>query len=193
VHQTATDTLDTLLEPSDDLEVSPPAPRDRPSMGPDARPVDIGIHGVVLERMTRHVDHRGSLIELINFDHPFWFEPIVHCEHVTVRPGRIKGWGMHKLSHDRYFVGSGSQRVVLFDGRVKSPTFERFAQFNFSDESPGLLRIPAGVWHANHNWGDTDSLFLIFPTRPHEHANPDKYRLDPLNGPIPFDWTLREG
>ena len=189
----AIDALETLLEPSDELEVSPPAPRDRPTVRPDGQPADVGIHGVVLERTTRHVDHRGSLIEMLNVNHPFWSEPIVHCEYVTIRPGRIKGWAMHKLGHDRYFIGSGRIRVVLFDGRVQSPTHQRFAQFNFSDESPGLLRIPAGVWHASQNWGDTDGVLVVFPTRAYEHGNPDKYRLDPIDGPIQFNWTLREG
>jgi dTDP-4-dehydrorhamnose 3,5-epimerase len=191
--QGVTDLPAVRLEPSEELEVSPPAERDRPTTRPDGTPTDVGILGVVVERLQRHVDHRGSLIELINFDHSFWHEPIVHCECVTTRAGAIKGWGMHKLGHDRYFVGSGRMRVVLFDGRVQSPTFERFAQFHFTEQSPGLLRIPAGVWHANQNWGDEDAQFLNFPTRGYDHAHPDKYRLDPVDGPIEFDWTLPAG
>jgi dTDP-4-dehydrorhamnose 3,5-epimerase len=190
VHEvTATDPLAA----SEDLEVSPPAPRDRATVRPDGTRVDVGIHGVVLERLPRQVDHRGSLIEVLNFEMPFWHEPVVHCEYVVTSSGRIKGWGMHKLGHDRYFVPSGKTRIVLFDGRVRSPTFESFAQFFFSDESPGLLRIPAGVWHANQNYGDTDARFMIFPTRAYDHANPDKYRADPIDGPIRFDWSLRDG
>ena len=181
------------LAPCEDLEVSPPAARDRAMVLPDGRRIDVGIEGVVVERLPRHVDHRGSLIELLNFEMPFWYEPIVHCEFVVTSPGRIKGWGMHKLGHDRYFMGSGKTRIVLYDGRVRSPTFENFGELYFSDESPGLLRIPAGVWHANQNWGDTDAQFLIFNTRPYDHAHPDKYRLDPLDGPIKFDWSLRDG
>ena len=26
---------------------------------------------------------------------------------ITIRPGRIKGWGMHHLQHDRYWVAGG--------------------------------------------------------------------------------------
>jgi dTDP-4-dehydrorhamnose 3,5-epimerase len=36
------------------------------------------------------------------------------------------------------------------------------------------------VWHADHNIGTTDVIVVNFPTKPYEHANPDKYRL-PLN------------
>lgn len=181
------------LAPSPDLEVSPPAERDRPTTRRDGRPFDLGIHGVVLQRMQRLVDHRGSLIEMISPSNPFWDEPVVHCEYTTIGPGRIKGWAMHKESDDRYFVGSGRLRVVLYDGRVHSPTFERFAQFHFTDEAPGLLRIPAGVWHANQNWGDREATLLVFPTKPYDHENPDKYRVSPSDGPIEFDWTLPEG
>lgn len=185
--------LERLLAPSPDLEVSPPAPRDRPTTSPEGKPYDLGMHGVVLQRMQRIVDHRGSLIEMISPSNPFWHEPIVHCEYMKILPGRIKGWGMHKESDDRYFVEHGRIRVVLYDGRVHSPTYDRFAVFNFTPESPGLLRIPAGVWHANQNWGDYEGLVLVFPTRPYDHANPDKYRADPVDGPIAFDFTLRDG
>jgi len=61
-------------------------------------------------------------IEIVNFDHPFWQEPVVHAYGITIRPGRIKGWGMHKLQTDRYAIVNGSVRVVLFDGRSESPT-----------------------------------------------------------------------
>ena len=53
-------------------------------------------------RLEPHVDHRGSLFEIVNFDHPFWQEPVVYAYAITIRPGRIKGWGMHKLQTDRY-------------------------------------------------------------------------------------------
>ena len=31
---------------------------------------------------------------------------------------------------------------------------------------------------------------MNFPTRPYDHAEPDKYRIDPHSGLIPFDFTL---
>ena len=35
-------------------------------------------------------------MEMVNFDDPFWEEPVVYAYAFTVSPGRIKGWGMHK-------------------------------------------------------------------------------------------------
>jgi hypothetical protein len=37
------------------------------------------------------------------------------------------------------------------------------------------------------------SLTEVVNTRPCDHADPDKYRIDPHSGEIPFDWTLRDG
>jgi dTDP-4-dehydrorhamnose 3,5-epimerase len=177
-----------------ELHVTPEAPRDVPHRDPAGHLTDLGIEGVMLHRPPRHIDQRGSLFETINVSHPFWFEPVVHAEWVASAPGRIKGWGMHKQSVDRYVAGLGRLRVVLFDGRVESPTHERIAQFHFGSESPGWLRIPTGVWHASHNYGDGEAVFLNFPTEPHDYADPDKYRLDPYDrSKIDFDWTLRDG
>jgi len=54
------------------------------------------------------------------------------------------------------------------------------------------VRIPPGVWHADQNTGDIDAVILNFPTRPYDPADPDKHRIDPHSGEIPFDWTLRD-
>jgi len=129
----------------------------------------------------------------VNFAHSFWDEPVVYAYCITIRPGRIKGWGMHKLQSDRYFHVSGSLRCVLYDGRAESSTYGAFEIHNLTRESPGLLLIPPGVWHADQNWGDDEAILLNFPTRPYDHAQPDKYRLDPHAGEIPFDWTLQDG
>ena len=175
------------------LDVLPDAPRDEPTVDESGRRIDPGIEGVVLERLTAHHDHRGALAELIDPRKPFWSEPIVYAYAFTVRPGRIKGWGMHRLQADRYAILSGSLRVVLHDGRVGSPSHGRFAEFHFTDEAPGLLRIPPGVWHADQNWGETDARVVNFPTRAYDHAAPDKHRIDPHSGEIAFDFTLRDG
>ena len=80
---------------------------------------------------------------------------------------------------------------MLYDGRTASPSYQRFAEYHFTDETPGLLLIPPGVWHADQNTGDRDAVVFNFPTRPYDHARPDKYRIDPSSDEIPFDWTLK--
>ena len=175
------------------MGISPEGIRDVPSVEAAGRLLPAKIQDVVYVRLAPLVDHRGSLVEVVDFETSFWDEPVVYAYSFTVRPGRIKGWGMHKLQADRYFVASGNIRVVLYDGREDSPTFGQTAQYYFSAASPGLLKIPPGVWHGDQNWGDHDAIVVNFPTRPYNRADPDKYRLDPQTSEIPFDWTLRDG
>jgi dTDP-4-dehydrorhamnose 3,5-epimerase len=178
--------------PHEELDVSPGGLRDAPTVeaGGRRRPQ---LEGVLADRAVVQADHRGTLTEVVNFDHPFWEEPVVHAYTFTVAPGRIKGWGMHKLQTDRYVALTGRMRVVLYDGRPDSPTFHDFAVFSFADEAPGFLRIPPGVWHADQNVGDTPCRVINFPTRAFDRDAPDKYRIDPDSGEIPFDFTLRDG
>ena len=138
------------------MDVVPSGTRDQPAAG--------RIEGVRAARLEPHVDHRGSLFEIVNFDDPFWEEPVVHADGITIRPGRIKGWGMHKLQTDRYLIARGSVRVVLFDGRSESPTQGLIDVRQLTGEAPSLLSIPPGVWHADQNWGEDDALILNFPT-----------------------------
>lgn len=178
------------LQPSD---ITPAARADEASVDSRGRRLASGIDGVRLQMLgPLHADHRGSLLEAVDTRQDFWDEPIVYAYRIMLRPGRIKGWGMHMLQADRYLTVSGRLRVVLYDGRTASPTHQRFAEFQFTDETPGLLLIPPGVWHADQNTGDRDVVLLNFPTRAYDHANPDKYRIDVRSGEIPFDWTLRD-
>lgn len=167
------------------MEVTPPAPRDQPAAAPS-------IDGVRLVGLRTHADHRGTLTPIMG-QPEIWTEPVVHAYRITIRPGRIKGWGMHKLQADRYFIPGGELRVVLFDGRAESPSHGRYDVFSFGLETPALLRIPPGVWHADQNTGADDVQIVNFPTRAYDAAEPDKYRIDPHSGEIPFDWSLHDG
>jgi dTDP-4-dehydrorhamnose 3,5-epimerase len=174
-------------------EIAPGGSEDGASVDAEGRRLQTGIDGVRLQMLgPLQADHRGSLIEVLDVRDPFWADPIVYSYRITIRPGRIKGWGMHRVQADRYVALAGRVRVVLFDGRVESPTHQRFAEFQFTDETPGALRIPPGVWHADQNTGSTDVVIVNFPTHAYDPAHPDKARIEVTSGEIPFDWTLQD-
>ena len=183
-----------VVEDDHQPSIVPEVARDRPTVDAEGRRIDVTIEGVVVRRLGPiHVDHRGSLLEVMDARDPFWRDPIVYAYRFTVLPGRTKGWGMHELQTDRYLIVSGRLRVVLYDGRRTSTSFEELNQIHFADEAPGLLSIPPGVWHADQNIGDAEAAIINFPTRAYDRAKPDKYRIDPHGGEIPFDFTLRDG
>jgi dTDP-4-dehydrorhamnose 3,5-epimerase len=166
--------------------------RDVPTVDAMGRPREVAIDGARLERLVPYSDHRGDLTQIMNSVSPIWKEPVAHSYHVTVRPGRIKGWGMHRFQSDRHYSFSGEGRMVLYDGREESPTHGEVAQVGFSDVARGVLYIPPGVWHAAQNTGTVDWHLINFPTRPYDYESPDKFRIDPHSGEIPFDFELRD-
>lgn len=181
-----------VADPAADFEVTPHAEQDAPSVGVTGAKLT-RVDGVELLRLVPHPDHRGSLTEIISSRTAFWDEPIVHAYLFTIRPGRIKGWGMHRKQSDRYFGVRGQVRVVLYDGRVDSATHGAYDQYFIGAELPSLLRIPPGVWHADQNVGAEEAAVLNFPTVAYDPGEPDKYRIDPHSGEIPFDWDALDG
>lgn len=174
-------------------DIVPAGIMDEPTVDAAGRLRTTGIDGVVLRMLgPLHADHRGSLVEVIDTRNAFWADPIVYAYRFTIRPGQVKGWGMHRIQSDRYATLAGRVRVVLFDGRTNSPTYQHFAEFQFTDETPGTLLIPPGVWHADENIGDADVVIVNFPTHAYDKDRPDKYRIDVASGEIPFDWRLRD-
>ncbi|MGH3132536.1 MAG: hypothetical protein ACRDNY_02130, partial [Gaiellaceae bacterium] len=130
--------------------------RDDPTVTRDGNRLPSPIAGVEIERLVIHGDHRGQLVAALDTRRPFWREPVVYAYEFTIRPGRIKGWAMHEHQTDRYFVASADVRVVLYDGRTDAPSHGAIDVVSFSRATPGLVRIPPGVWHADQNWGTTE-------------------------------------
>ena len=166
---------------------------DRPTVDASSRELPSCIDGVEVRRPATHADHRGALTPVVDVRDAFWAEPIVYAYRFTVLPGRIKGWAMHEQQTDRYIHVTGSVRVVLLDGRQASPTHQTIEKIHLRDRAPGLVLLPAGIWHATQNWGTTEAHVVNLPTRPYDPDHPDKLRIDPHSGAIAFDWSLRDG
>lgn len=151
------------------------------------------VHGVTIRRAVTHVDERGSVCEMFDERWGWHPDPLVFSYFFTLRPGMVKGWGMHKLHDDRYFLISGELELVLYDGREESPTYGLVSKLFLSEYDRRLVSIPAGVWHANRNVGQRDVLVVNFPTQPYDHEHPDKYRLPIDTDQIPYRFDTSKG
>ena len=149
--------------------------------------------GVTFRDAATHVDDRGTVCELFDPRWDWHPDPLVFAYTFTLRPGRIKGWGLHREHEDRYFLLAGELEVVLYDEREDSPTRGLVASVVLSEYRRRLMNIPAGVWHANRNLGERDVVVVNFPTIPYDHANPDKYRLPLDTDRIPHTFESGSG
>jgi dTDP-4-dehydrorhamnose 3,5-epimerase len=144
------------------------------------------IDGVVVRPATTHPDERGTLCEVYN---PAWGlsdDPLVYVYQVTIRPGQIKGFVLHRTYSDRLFFSFGTARVVLYDDREGSPTHGAINELHFGEHNRATVVIPPCVWHAVQNVGTTDAVFLNCPTKPYNHEDPDKWGLPKDSDEIPY-------
>lgn len=142
--------------------------------------------GVTFHDVTTHVDDRGWVVEAFDPRWGWHADPLVFSYCFTVRPGYVKGWGIHRRHEDRYFVLFGEFEVVLYDEREDSPTRGLVSKVYLTEHRRRLMNIPAGIWHADHNVGSKDAVMINFPTIPYDHASPDKYRLPLDTDRIPY-------
>ena len=164
-----------------------------PSVTPSGTPLALLPDGVTFRDAVTQIDDRGSVCEMFDERWDWHDKPLVFSYLFTLRPGKVKGWGMHKLHDDRYFVIDGDMEVVMYDDRDDSPTRGLVASVVLSGRQRRLMNIPAGVWHANANIGQTEALVVNFPTEPYDHGNPDKYRLPLDTDLIPYRWPDSRG
>lgn len=151
------------------------------------------IEGVIVRDAVTHEDERGELTEIYD---PAWGvmeAPLVYVYQTIVRPGRVKGWVYHKLQQDRLFVSTGWLKIVLYDMRVDSSTHGLVNEIFASERKRRLVTIPALVLHAVENVGQSEGVFINMPTRPYNHADPDKYRVDLKSPDIPYSFDKGRG
>ena len=118
--------------------------------------------------------------------------PIVQVHVTTTQPGRIRAWGLHQRSTDRLFVVSGLVSLVVFDGRLDSPTSGALNEFKVSERNPGLLVVPPNLYHGWKNIGTTEASIINMPSSQYHYDSPDALDL-PYDAPraeeiVPFRW-----
>jgi dTDP-4-dehydrorhamnose 3,5-epimerase len=160
--------------------------KDGPSVTPDGRSREEPIAGVDVRHARTHADERGTLTEIYDLRWGFTDDPLVYAYHVTIQPGQVRGWAMHREQNDRLYAYAGVLRIVLYDARTDSETFGRLNVFHLGDHDRALISIPAGVWHVVHNVSRREGAFINLPSRPYQHDDPDKYRLPLDNDIIPY-------
>src|SRR5438067_13461256 len=101
--------------------------------------------GVTVWDVTTHVDERGTVCEM--FD-PRWNwhpAPLVFAYTFSLRPGMIKGWGMHAGHDDRHFILFGELLLVLYDDLPDPEARGLIAALPRSEYRRQLVNIPAGA------------------------------------------------
>ncbi len=144
--------------------------------------------------MHSHLDDRGfSLMSVL--DH---LDEIPGQINVSrMHAGIVKAWHRHKLQTDHWVVLRGTLKIGLYntglspitvtlrlagsqpdrDGVSEIPIQPGRGRAVFLGEHrPGVLAIPAGLWHGGVATGGEDALLLYYVTRRYDALNPDEER-----------------
>ena len=147
------------------------------------------INGVQITPLLSATDHRGTLTELLT-KRDNAIEEVVHVYQVHAKPDSRRAWIYHLHHSDRLAFTSGDFRIVLYDLRVKSPTYGVMNVLVGGIQQPLLLVIPPCVVHGVHNRGRGDSSYINMPTKFWDPLKPDKSRLHEKDPRIPFNFDL---
>ena len=144
-------------------------------------------------RLLRPVSHQhGHLTEAFRTDWGMTEAPIVQVNVTVTFPGRIRAWGIHRVTVDRLFAATGSLCIVCYDGRRDSPSFGCINEFMLGERNQGLVVIPPGVYHGWKNLGGDEATIISMPSRLYDHDGPDRWELmwdsDEARKIIPYQW-----
>jgi len=150
------------------------------------------IEDVTFERLAPFADHRGALVPFLDTrDLVLGRARRVRIE-ITIRPGRIKGWGMQDAP-DRSLLRRGRKcpdRALR--RRPDRESHGRIAQFFFTSGHLGYWRFrPASGMPTR-----TGARRTYASSTPDASLRPrgsGQVRIDPHSDVIPFDWELRDG
>lgn len=111
---------------------------------------------------------------------------------VTLLPGAISAWHYHQMTTDRIFVSQGLVKIVLYDVRPSSPTYNYLNEFRIGLIRPALVVVPPGIWHGLQNISSEPSCLLNLVDRAYCYEDPDHWRLPWDTQKIPYSFDKNQ-
>ena len=125
------------------------------------------IEGVIIKKLTKHVDERGFLAETFRLDElPEKLQPVMSYVSYT-EPGITRGPHEHREQTDIFsFLGPGNFMIKLWDNRKNSHTYGNFMRFYAGEDNPLTVVVPPGVVHGYKNVSQTTrGMVLNYPDK----------------------------
>lgn len=145
------------------------------------------IDGVKVKKLKVIPDDRGVLMEILRRDDEI-FKSFGQVYMTTAKPGVAKAWHYHKIQDDNFVCVHGKIKLVLYDARRRSATYNEINEFILSLEEPILVHIPKLIYHGFKGISDCEAIVINTPTKPYNHKDPDEFRVDAHDNDIPYDW-----
>ena len=161
--------------------------KDEQSITSDWQMVDKTIiEGVVIRDVQNVPTGYGYLTEIFRSDWQLDSSGVDQVYQAVLEPNEISAWHAHRVTTDRLFASHGQMKIVLYDAREDSGTFDVVNQFQYGTVRPAMVVVPPGVWHGVQNTSSSVSTLINLVDRAYNYEQPDHYRL-PMDSPkIPY-------
>ena len=147
------------------------------------------IKNLIITPLKKIPDERGSIMHMLRSDAPHFIK-FGEIYFSTAYPGVIKGWHEHTKQIQNYAVISGMIKLVLFDNRKDSDTYEELQELFIGDENYCLVTIPTGIIMGYKCISQTECILANCSTLSHDPKEMKSY--DPLNfEKIKYDWSIK--
>lgn len=146
------------------------------------------IEGVKVIPLRRLPDERGTILHMLRATDPHFLR-FGEIYFSTVYKGIVKGWHKHREMTLNYACVHGRIKLVLYDDREGSPTKGEVQEIFLGPDDYALVVIPPEVWNGFKGMSDPHAIVANCCTHPHDPSRSS--RLDPFDGTIPYDWSVR--
>ena len=148
------------------------------------------IHDVVVKKLVTYSDDRGYFREILRDDDNL-LKQFGQTSFTKTYPGVVKAFHWHQAQDDLWYVADGMIRVVLYDRRPDSPSYQQTQVIFAGEDNPVLILIPIGIAHGYQVLGTKPVLLFYHTTASYNPAAPDEERI-PFDDPeIGFDWSIQ--
>ena len=124
------------------------------------------ISGVRLTQLKVIKDSRGKVMHMLRNDSST-FKSFGEIYFSTVFPNIVKGWHLHKDSDLNYVCVYGKVKLVLFDKREKSESYNKIQEIILSPDNYFLVTIPPNIWNGFKGISKAESIIANCLSLPH--------------------------
>lgn len=144
------------------------------------------IEGVFIKPLKVFSDERGKVMHMLRCDANF-FRQFGEVYFSSVTPGFVKAWKKHSKMTQHFAVPAGKIRLVIYDIRKDSESYNKIEVIEIGEGNYCLVRIPSLVWYGFKGISSIPALVANCTDIPHDPAETE--HLEQSDKRIPYNWS----
>ena len=143
------------------------------------------IEGLKIYDLSIFNDERGSLLHILStkINPDFIFG---ECYASETKPKIVKAWKRHNKISQNLAVISGKIKLVIFDTRNESSSYNNSFVIELSRENYKLVHIPKGLWYGFKCVSKTNGIIINCIDMPYDNAESETKSVEDF--PFNYEW-----